>query len=241
MVQTEKVIWDTLVGFLGNPYGAAGLMGNLYAESALRPTNLQNTYEKKLGMTDAEYTAAVDSGAYKNFVKDSAGYGLAQWTYHTRKAALLSYAREKGTSIGDLTMQLEFLCRELEGYKAVLSALKSAKSVRAASDAVLTRYERPANQGSAVRKQHAAYAQKYFDRYAGKPSAPMRKDTEKVPFRVRVSIPDLNIRKGPGLEYAKTGRFTGVGVFTIVEVSGGWGRLKSGVGWISLNFCSKLS
>ena len=53
-------------------------MGNLYAESGLVPANLQNTYEKKLGYTDATYTAAVDSGAYTSFAKDGAGYGLAQ-------------------------------------------------------------------------------------------------------------------------------------------------------------------
>ena len=39
-----------------------------------------------------------------------------------------------------------------------------------------------------------------------------------VPFTVKVSISDLNIRKGPGTDYAKTGKFTGKGVFTIVEV-----------------------
>lgn len=51
---------------------AAGLMGNLFAESGLSPKNLQNTYEKKLGFTDDSYTAAVDSGSYQNFVRDSA-------------------------------------------------------------------------------------------------------------------------------------------------------------------------
>jgi hypothetical protein len=84
-------------------------MGNLYAESALTPTNLQNSYNKKLNLTDNEYTAAVDSGKYKNFVKDSAGYGLAQWTYWSRKENLLKYANSKGKSIGDINMQLEFL------------------------------------------------------------------------------------------------------------------------------------
>lgn len=59
----EKTIWDFLYGKLGNAYGVAGLMGNLYAESALRPNNLQNTYEKKLGLSDAQYTAAVDNGS----------------------------------------------------------------------------------------------------------------------------------------------------------------------------------
>ncbi len=67
-----------------------------------------------------------------------------------------------------------------------------------------------------------------------------------VPFTVKVSISNLNIRKGPGTDYAKTGKFTGKGVFTIVEVqsgqgaSAGWGRLKSGAGWISLDYAAKI-
>ena len=82
-------IWNYLKGRGLNSYGTAALMGNLYAESALNPKNLQNTYEKKLGYTDESYTAAVDSGKYGNFVHDSAGYGLAQWTFWSRKEALL--------------------------------------------------------------------------------------------------------------------------------------------------------
>lgn len=61
-----------------------------------------------------------------------------------------------------------------------------------------------------------------------------------VPFLVKVSIPDLNIRKGPGTNYARTGQFTGIGVFTIVDVSGNWGKLKSGAGWISLNYATRI-
>lgn len=66
------------------------------------------------------------------------------------------------------------------------------------------------------------------------------------PFMVKVSIPDLNIRKGTGTNTAKTGAYTGVGVFTIVEVregkgsDAGWGRLKSGAGWIALDFCQRV-
>lgn len=61
------------------------------------------------------------------------------------------------------------------------------------------------------------------------------------PYRVRIGIANLNIRKGPGTNYGKTGQFTGVGVFTIVAESGGegatkWGKLKSGAGWISLDY-----
>ena len=65
---------------------------------------LQNTYEKKLDLSDVQYTAKVDDGSYTNFVKDSAGYGLAQWTYWSRKQALQEYAKASGKSVGDLDM-----------------------------------------------------------------------------------------------------------------------------------------
>ena len=159
-------IWNFLTGKGLTAYGVAGLMGNLYAESALIPTNLQNSYEKSLGMNDVEYTAAVDSGKYTNFVHDSAGYGLAQWTYWSRKEALLKYAKAAGTSIGDLETQLGFLWKEISGYSAVIKVLKAATSVREASDVVLLQYERPANQGESVQQARASYGQKYFDQYA---------------------------------------------------------------------------
>jgi hypothetical protein len=65
-------------------------------------------------------------------------------------------------------------------------------------------------------------------------------------YKVKVSISDLNIRKGPGTNYAKTGKYTGKGTFTIVETksgkgsTAGWGRLKSGAGWISLDYAVKV-
>lgn len=68
---------------------------------------------------------------------------------------------------------------------------------------------------------------------------------ENCPFEVKVDIDNLNIRKGAGTNTGKTGKYTGKGVFTIVEVRNGkgsdkgWGRLKSGAGWISLEYCEK--
>lgn len=70
--------------------------------------------------------------------------------------------------------------------------------------------------------------------------------TASVPYAVRVSINDLNIRKGPGTNYGKTGYYTGRGVFTIVAESAGagsvkgWGKLKSGAGWIALDFAARI-
>lgn len=166
-IENEKTIWNFLMVHVDNEYGVAGLMGNLYAESALRSNNLQQSYETKLGYNDTTYTTAVDNGSYNNFVKDAAGYGLAQWTYWSRKQAMLEFHRSKKKSIGDLQTQLEFLVKELsESYKGVWSDLKNATSILEASNSVLLKFERPANQGESVQQKRAEYGQKYYDKYA---------------------------------------------------------------------------
>lgn len=298
-----KAIWDRLYAVIGNPYGVAGVMGNMQAESALCSRNLQITYEKSLGLSDEAYTKAVDDDSYTNFVQDKAGYGLVQWTFWSLKEGLLNYAKAAGKSIGDWQMQVDFFLKEMtEDYPAIMAVLKGATSVREASDVVLLKFERPADQSAAVQEKRAAFGQVFFDKYAA--AAPAEKlttgyyrvrrewadaksqvgayrilanakkaadenpgfsvfdpdgvliysgatpepqrDTPDVPFLVRVDISDLNIRKGAGTDYAKTNRFTGRGVFTIVEVrsgagsTAGWGRLKSGAGWISLDYCTRL-
>ena len=164
-------------------------MGNLNAESGLRSNNLQDTYSKKLGLSDAQYTAQVDNGTYNNFVKDSAGYGLAQWTYWTRKQNLLNYAKSKNKSIGDLTMQLEFLVKELkENYtSSVYNVLKNAKSVLEASNAVLLKFERPLNQSASVQSQRASMGQTYYQKYAKGVENSMATNTYKKGQAVKLS------------------------------------------------------
>ena len=159
-----KIIWDYLMKKINNPYGVAGLMGNLQAESGLNPKNLQNSCEKKSGYTDQTYTLNVDNGTYTNFANDSYGFGLAQWTSQGRKLGLYNFKGNK--SIGDLTMQLDYLWKELNtSYKIVLNTIKSAKTVREASDIVLTKFERPKDQSEAVKVKRASYGQYFFDKY----------------------------------------------------------------------------
>lgn len=431
-----KTIYDSLYSEIKNPYGVCGLMGNLKAESGLVSNNLQNTYNKKFGLTDQEYTEKVDNGSYVNFVHDSAGYGLAQWTFYSRKQNLLYFAKSKRVSIGDEKMQVEFLLNEIKGYSSVWKVLVNAKTIKEASDAVLTGYEKPANQSESVKKTRAGYGQEIYDsifkdepksnsvsplvditvlspnhsgkrthtidcitphcvvgqasvetlgnifknpaknascnygigfdgrvalivdegnrswcsssnandqravtiecasdsfapyafndrvynklidlcvdickrngknillwkpnkdealnyspssnemlltvhrwfankscpgdwmynrmgdlanevtkRLGGSPKKPEETkddkevDTKITNYKVRINITNLNIRKGPGTNYPKTGKATGVGVFTIVEESvgvgskKGWGKLKSGAGWISLDYANKI-
>lgn len=77
-------------------------------------------------------------------------------------------------------------------------------------------------------------------------AVPAEDKPAKVPFLARVSISNLNIRKGAGTNYATIGKYTGKGIFTIVEVkagkgsTAGWGRLKSGAGWISLDYTTRI-
>ena len=59
-------------------------------------------------------------------------------------------------------------------------------------------------------------------------------------YRVKVTADALNVRKGAGTNYAKTGCITNGGVYTIVDEKDGWGKLKSGLGWICLAYTKKV-
>ena len=167
----EEKIWNYLKGNGLNDCGTAGLMGNLQAESGLNSKNIQNSFEKKLGFTDESYTMAVDSGTYKNFVRDSAGYGIAQWTFWSRKQSLMNFATSRKSSIGDLEMQLDFLMEELKkSYPAVLSVLRTSKTVRGASNAVLLQFEKPADKGGSVQEKRFQYSMEIYNRQVNKAS-----------------------------------------------------------------------
>lgn len=161
-------IWNFFLDEGFSIYGIAALMGNLSAESGLDPKNLQNSCEKRLNYTDAEYTAAVDNGTYKNFTYDGAGYGLPQFTFPSRKEAFYKYAKAAGKSIGDLETQLLFMVEEMKkDFKSVYSALKTASDVKTTSDLVLKKYEAPKDQSDAVKRKRAEYGQEYFNRFSG--------------------------------------------------------------------------
>jgi LysM repeat protein len=188
LYKDDKYVWDKLKAVICNDFGVAGLMGNLQAESGVRSNNLQNSFEKSLGMSDDVYTKAVDENIYTNFVKDSAGYGLAQWTYWSRKQNLLDYAKTHNKSIGDLAMQVDFLIIELKQYKDVWAVLQTATSVKQASDVVLTQYERPRDQTDKVKEQRASYGLDFYNKYAcatPTPVKPAEPEKTEVVYTVR--------------------------------------------------------
>ena len=232
---TEKRIWERLLAFLPNPYAVAGIMGNMMAESGLRSNNLQGSKEKTLDMTDEQYTAAVDDGSYTNFVHDGAGYGLFQATYWSIKEGLLSFAREKGVSISDCDMQVDFFLSLMQSkeYRKLWGVLTTATSAREASDAVLTMFERPKDQGEAAKEKRAAYGEQFYERYAEKST---------FPYLVRITGTHLNIRKGPSTKYASRG-YIKPGTYTIVDEKDGFGLLAAYAdarnGWVMLKYTTR--
>lgn len=161
-----KQVWDFLKAAGFNDYATAGIMGNIDAESGMRSNNLQDTYAREFGMSDAQYTAAVDSGEYTNFINDSAGYGLCQWTYHTRKKKLYDLAKAKNKSISDIDVQLELLLKELKGMTGLYNTLKNATSVRQASDAFMIQFENPYDKSEKRKEERANFGMVYYNKYS---------------------------------------------------------------------------
>lgn len=136
--------------------GAYGMMANIYAESCFVSNNAQNSGNKRLGLTDAEYTAQIDNGT-RNFI-DSIGYGLCQWTSSGRKKGLLDFAKSLGKSVGDESMQIAWLIQELKtSYKKVWSLLTTSNDISECAKYVMTKFERPANQSEANQNVRANY------------------------------------------------------------------------------------
>lgn len=132
----QQTICLTLKESGASDSGIAGIMANIAIESGFNPMNLENSYEQKLGYNDQSYTSAVDNGSYTNFTNDSAGYGICQWTYKTRKQGLLGRAKSNNVSIGDMGNQVSFLFQELQVgysglYNSIMSGNDSANSIGA--------------------------------------------------------------------------------------------------------------
>ena len=158
----EEKVWFALIGAGYSEYSVAGAMGNFMQESGFKSNNLQNEYERKFGMSDETYTAGVNGGTYTNFVRDGAGYGLAQWTFWSRKEALLNYTNAKGVGIDDEDSQIEFLIQEIKSRGC--SQWQSASSVHDACYYFEKEFEQA---GIPQMGNRLAYAEDIYNRYHG--------------------------------------------------------------------------
>lgn len=158
---SAETIYKTLVSAGMTPEGACGMLGNMYAESGLKSNIAQRGMT---GLSDDAYTAAADAGTV-DFIHDAVGYGLCQWTYFTRKQALLNYARTVGKSVGNEEMQVAFCVQELKSdYPALWTQLCTTNDISVAACKVCTDYERPAVNNTGYR---TSKAQEYYNQLAG--------------------------------------------------------------------------
>lgn len=171
-----EYIWNYFMSRIGNEYGVAGLMGNLYAESLLCPNIVQG--DVPISEYSLEYTAKVDSGeiSKEDFVNNGpngGGYGLAQWTYPTRKEGLYNmYQSGDYISIGAIELACDYLWKELQSdFPDVLSTLQNATSIREASDKVLHDFEAPADQSTTVEAKRESNGQYYYNMFSGNAGA----------------------------------------------------------------------
>lgn len=162
-----RYVWDYVANACGNEYGTAGLLGNIKSESGIIPYRLQGDFTS--GYTKSiTYTNNVDSGSYteNQFVHDSKGYGLAQWTWWERKQNYYTWVNNHGGSIGGLENGVTFLVHELQNsYPSVWSTMVNATDIKTVSDKVLHDFENPREQGTSVENYRYSLSLALYNEY----------------------------------------------------------------------------
>ena len=158
---SAKTIYDRLRSHGMTVAGACAMLGNMQAESG----NRSNNVEDRSGMSDAQYTAMVDAGGY-DFATDNGahyGYGLCQWTLKSRKVELLQYAKNRGVSVADEDMQVDFAVYELKrDFGGLYKFLCSTDDMYTATDRICREFENPAVKNTAKRYEFAQEWDKEF-------------------------------------------------------------------------------
>lgn len=142
----HQTIYNLLRGYGLSEAGALGMLGNWECESGCEPYRLQGDYQASRAISKA-YVNAIENGTQdrERFANDQKGFGLAQWTYYSRKDMLWEVWKHSGKRIDDVGLQVDFAMRELQGeYSGLLSFLKTTNDIQAACDRVCREYERPA-------------------------------------------------------------------------------------------------
>ena len=149
----------------------AGIMGNFEAESNNESCRVQGDFTADR-RTSREYAQKVNSGAIspQQWQSDARGFGLAQWTYFSRKANLLSTAQSYGTGIEDETTQIRFFLAEMQTeFVSTWRALLNDPTILEAARLVCVNYERPAVNNVAAR---ADCGQTIYNQFHGKDVEP---------------------------------------------------------------------
>lgn len=180
---SEENIYNILRSGGLSAAGACGVMGNMDAESGMVSFRVQGDSKPPYDFS-RNYTDNVDAGniTEHDFIyngPNGGGYGLCQWTYFTRKAELYGFAKEKGVSVGDETMQCLFTLHELKKYYADLyQFLCTTDDLAEAAKKVCSQYERPAVNNFAYRINAA---QKYYNLFGSNTHIDCTEDACPIP------------------------------------------------------------
>lgn len=145
---------------------ACALLAQIQKESLFKPENLEDSRNYSLGMSDWDYVHAVDNGTYTNFVNDAAGFGLAQWTFKSRKQNFLNYFKARNKSIADLETQISFLIWEMKAcFGGIWNKCLSSHDLKDLTWVLLDTWENPAEKQNNMVERYG-YAQEWYRKFS---------------------------------------------------------------------------
>lgn len=170
-----RAVWNGLYNLINNEIGLSALLGNLFPESGIVPYRCENDNNNTNFFNRSRiYTSNVDNGTITRdqFInsgldgdRDHKGYGLAQWTFPSRKAGYYDAWKSGGySSIGSIELAVYYLAYELQtSYASTLEVLRNATDMRTASTYVLKNFENPTLQGEDVQEYRFNCSMDVFD------------------------------------------------------------------------------
>ena len=188
--------------------GAAGLMGNLYAESHCTPYACQPKLPKS---TCLSYIEKVDNGIITKdqfvhggcsetggYTSTQLGFGLAQWTWWSRKQGLYNkifpHGELSGHTLNDIYAQTEYVIDEISeviDFEPVYNTLTTSHDINACSDICLEIYEDPEDQSQAVHELRRRYSKEIYDKYATHPPVEYYTIAKDVQGDGTVTVPSM--------------------------------------------------
>ena len=142
----QQIIYNRLRQHGISEAGALGILGNWECESGNEPYRMQGDFSAYRTLSKA-YVQALTNGSKTKaqFQNDAVGFGLAQWTYHSRKAEMYDEWKKSGKAIDDAEFQVDFAVKETKrDYPALWDFLCQTTDVFTATSRFCREWERPA-------------------------------------------------------------------------------------------------
>lgn len=163
---SKQTIWSYLKQAGLSDEATAALMGNFECESNCEACRVQGDFSPNRD-TSKDYARQVNGGSISayQYIHDSKGWGLAQWTYSSRKQNLLEFCWDTGRGIEDEQAQLEFALNELKvDFPSLWNIMSYSTDIKQMSDLICRNFENPA-----IKNYDARYteAQKIYNQYHG--------------------------------------------------------------------------